>query len=113
MIDSTPGGNKKSMACGAYDVKTGNIATAFAGEPPDKIHPLLQKIAEQLGGIGSHGLTERNKVGVCAEFHVVNQLLNNGSNWSDIKLTAAIRPRTGEPQPYCANCKNMFADLIN
>ncbi len=32
MISQTPGGNKKSMAVGAYDHRTGQIATAFAGK---------------------------------------------------------------------------------
>lgn len=63
-------------------------------------------------GIGTHGLTSRNTVGVCAEFHVVNSLLLSGCKWSDIRLTPAIRPRTGEIMPYCNNCLAMFGDLI-
>lgn len=112
MIKNTKGGKSKSMAVGAYDTKTGKIVTAFAGNIPDKIHPELVKRAEKIGGIGTKGISSKNTVGVCAEFHVVNELLLNGSNISDIKLTHAIRPRTGKGRPYCANCKKMFSDLI-
>lgn len=112
MIAKTKGGRGKAMAIGAYDVKTGKIVTSFAGNIPSKIHPELIKRANKIGGIGSTGLSNRNKVGVCAEFHVVNELLLSGSNISDIKLTHAIRPRTGEICPYCINCTKMFSDLI-
>ncbi len=112
MIANTKGGKSKSMAVGAYDVKTGKIVTSFAGNIPDKIHPELIKRAEKIGGIGTKGLSTKNTIGVCAEFHVVNELLLNGSKISDIKLTHAIRPRTGKGRPYCVNCKKMFSDLI-
>lgn len=113
LIQKTPGSKKKSMAIGAYDQSTGKTVAAFAGEIPKRIHPELRKRAEAIGGIGSHGLSNKNTVGVCAEFHVVNSLLLGGSKWSDIKLTTAIRPRTGEKMPYCANCLAMFGDLID
>ncbi len=112
MVENTKGGKAKSMAIGAYDIRTGKIVTAFAGNIPDKIHPELIKRAEKIGGIGTKGLSTKNTVGVCAEFHVVNELLLSGSNISDIKLTHAIRPRTGKGRPYCINCKKMFSDLI-
>ena len=112
LIAKTAGGKKKSMAAGAYDSKTGKIASAFASSIPTKIHPELLKRANSIGGLGTHGLTNKNKVGVCAEFHAVNELLLNGSKWSDIHLVTAIRPRTGEPMPFCANCLTMFKDLI-
>lgn len=112
LISDTPGGRRKSMAAGAYDLKTGKNAAAFAGEIPKRIHPELRRRAEAIGGIGTHGLTSRNIIGVCAEFHVVNSLLLGGSKWSDIRLTPAIRPRTGEAVPYCSNCLAMFRDLI-
>ena len=113
LIQKTPGSKKKAMAVGAYDQSTGKIVAAFAGEIPKRIHPELRKRAEAIGGIGSHGLSKKNTVGVCAEFHVVNSLLLSGSKWSDIKLTPAIRPRTGEKMPYCSNCLAMFGDLID
>ena len=113
LIANTPNGKKKAMAVGAYDKRTGKTVAAFAGEIPKRIHPELLKRAKQIGGIGTHGLTERNTVGVCAEFHVVNKLLLGGSKWSDIKLTSPIRPRTGTAMPFCENCKAMFSDLID
>ena len=112
MIKNTKGSKSKSMAVGAYDVRTGKIVTSFAGSIPDKIHPGLIKRAEKIGGSGTKGLSTKNTVGVCAEFHVVNELLLSGSKITDIKLTHAIRPRTGKGRPYCINCKKMFSDLI-
>ena len=112
MIENTKGGKSRSMAVGAYDIKTGKIVTAFAGEIPANIHPELIRRADIIGGIGSKGVTTKNTIGVCAEFQGVNALLQNGSNISNIKLTYAIRPRTGKGRPYCDNCKKMFADLI-
>lgn len=100
------------MAVSAYDSKTGKNVVAFAGEVPKRIHPELRKRAEKIGGIGTHGLISRNTVGVCAEFHAVNSLLLSGCKWSDIRLTPAIRPRTGTIMPYCDNCLAMFDDLI-
>ena len=113
LIKNTPGSRKKAMAVGAYDSKTGKTVAAFAGEIPKRIHPLLKKRAEEIGGIGSLGVTKRNTVGVCAEFHVVNSLLLGGAKWSDIHLIQPIRPRTGQKMPFCDNCKTMFADLID
>ena len=112
LIANTPNGKKKSMAVGAYDIVTGKTTASFAGEPPSDIHPELRRKAEAIGGIGSRGLTERNSVGVCAEFHAVNKLLLAGVSWSNIRLTRATRPRNGEYMPYCANCVALFSDLI-
>ena len=112
MVINTKGGKGRSMAVGAYDVRTGKIVTSFAGNIPGQIHPELIARAKRIGGIGSRGLSTKNTVGVCAEFHVVNELLLSGSSISDIRLTHAIRPRTGKGRPYCINCKKMFSDLI-
>ena len=109
--------------CGLFPNSTANdrilrataykaIHSAFAGKIPDQIHPELIRRADKIGGIGSKGVSTKNTVGVCAEFQAVNTLLMNGSKISDIKLTHAIRPRTGKGHPYCANCKKMFSDLI-
>lgn len=113
LIKDTPGSKKKAVAVGAYDERTGRAVAAFAGDMPRKIAPELRNRAEAIGGLGSLGLTERNIVGVCAEFHVVNKLLLSGAKWEDIHLTPAIRPRTGQIIPFCANCKAMFYDLID
>ena len=112
MVINTKGGKGRSMAVGAYDVRTGKIVTSFAGNIPSQIYPELIARAKRIGGIGSKGLSTKNTVGVCAEFHVVNELLLSGSSISDIRLTHAIRPRTGKGRPYCINCKKMFSDLI-
>lgn len=113
MINKTEGGKDKSVAVGAFDLQSGEIVTAFAGEPPAKIHPLLLERAKSIGGIGSHGLTEKNIVGVCAEFHAVNSLLNKGCKWENIRICSPIRPRTGKEIPMCDNCKTMFYDIID
>lgn len=112
MISNTKGGKGRSMAVGAYDIRTGSIVTAFAGKIPKQIHPELLKRADEIGGLGSKGVSTKNTIGVCAEFQVVNALLLDGSKFSDIRLTRAIRPRTKKGRPYCANCKIMFSDLI-
>lgn len=65
----------------------------------------------RIGGIGSLRVTNKNTVGVCAEFRAVNQLLINGSDIANIRLTEAIRPRTGKVRPYCDNCVEMFLDI--
>ena len=112
LISDQPGGKTKAMVVGAYDICTGQTIAAFAGAVPSDIHPLLIERANMIGGIGSLGVTSKNTVGVCAEFHAVNNLLNSGSDISNIRLTRPIRPRTGGAMPYCENCKIMFADLI-
>lgn len=112
-IKNTPGGKGKSMIIGAYDTKTGKTSVSFAGPIPKKIHPEVKKLADKIGGVGSHGLTDKNIVGVCAEFQTVNKMLWSGSKLADIKLTKPIRPRTGKEMPFCANCAKMFKDLID
>lgn len=112
-IKNTPGSKGKSMIVGAYDTKTGKTSVAFAGPIPKKIHPELKKLADKIGGVGSKGVSDKNTVGVCAEFQTVNKLLWSGSKLSDIKLTKPIRPRTGKEMPFCANCVKMFKDLID
>ncbi len=36
LISDTPGGKRKSMASGAYDLKSGKVVAAFAGDIPKK-----------------------------------------------------------------------------
>ena len=112
LIGNHSGARGKAMAVGAYDEKTGNTAAAFAGYTPKKIQPDLIRLAERAGGIGTFGVTERNTIGVCAEFHVINDMLLSGSKLEDIRLTRAIRPRTGQFMPYCDNCRIMFSEVI-
>ncbi|MCR5719329.1 MAG: hypothetical protein K6F84_02085 [Lachnospiraceae bacterium] len=112
LIGSTSGSRGKAMAVGAYDEKTGKTVAAFAGEIPKKIHPDLLKLAERVGGVGSLGVTDRNTVGVCAEFHVINDMLLSDSKLEHIRLTRPIRPRTGQFMPYCDNCRAMFLEII-
>lgn len=113
LVAHTPGSKKKAMAVGAYDESTGAIAATFAGEIPAVIHPELLERAKAIGGLGTTGLTDRNIVGVCAEFHAVNNLLLGGAKWENIRLTPAIRPRTGKVIPYCDNCKSMFHGMFD
>lgn len=55
MVENTKGGKSKSMAVGAYDVKTGKIVTSFAGSIPEKIHPELLKRARKLAELVPKG----------------------------------------------------------
>lgn len=112
LINSKKDGKRKATAVGAYDSKTGKVVASFAGPIPTKVHPLLKARADKIGGLGANGLTDKNTVGVCAEFHAVNKLLLEGSDINDIHLTNAIRPRTGKEVPYCQNCLDMFSDII-
>lgn len=104
---------QKPAAIGAYDVKTGMRVAMFSGSIPSNIHPELIRRANMIGGIGTYGVSVNNIVGKCAEFQVVNHLLKNGSNISDIRFTSPVRPRTGELLDFCANCKAMFSDIIS
>ncbi|GEM_PF-2328666 len=113
LINNTEGGTGKATVVGAFDECTGKTVAAFAGAIPEEIAPELKERANAIGGIGSLGLTDRNTVGVCAEFQAINQLLLKGSKLSDIHLTSAIRPRTGKTVPYCQNCLSMFNDIIH
>jgi hypothetical protein len=113
MISNRKGGKSKAMAVGAYDVTTGKTTASFAGSIPSTIHPELIERAKRIGGIGSLGVTSKNTLGVCAEFHAVNNLLLRGADISNIRLTQPIRPRTGKHMPFCDNCKKMFSDLID
>ena len=112
LIKSTPGGTKKAMAIGAYDVKTGRVTAAFAGAPPSKVARPLLKRATEIGGIGSKGLTvglkRQTTVGVCAEFRAANQLLLGGSKLRNIRFTNAIRPRYRIAKDPCPNCEYIF-----
>ena len=113
MISNRSGGRSKAMAIGVYDIKTGKTTASFAGNIPTKFHPVIIELANKIGGIGSLGVTSKNTVGVCAEFHAVNNFLNRGVDIANIRFTNPIRPRTGKPMPFCDNCRKMFSDLID
>lgn len=106
-------GKKKAAIIGAFDIRTGKIVVAYSGSIPKNIHPELQKRANKIGGVGSFGVSSKNIVGGCAEFHVVNSLLNMGSNISDIHFVQPVRPRNGKPLNFCDNCQAMFSDIIS
>lgn len=101
--------NPPATAIGAIDPKTGKVVTATSGDVPTTIHPQLQQMADELGGLGvrtSYG----NVLGRCAEFRAANELLLNNPrlNLSDIDFTPAVRPRTGQIIQRCDNCVNVF-----
>ena len=113
LIEKTPKAKKRAAFIGAYDIETGHVETDLAGKIPDKIHPILKKLAKRAGEIGSKGLTENNTVGVCAEFHVVNKMLYAGSKYKHIRLTKAFRyKKEWTTIPYCANCLAMFKEIL-
>jgi filamentous hemagglutinin len=100
---------KPPTVIGAVDPWTGKIVTTSSGAVPSTIAPELKAYADSLGGLGVKTACG-NTLGRCAEFRAANELLlsNPGLKLSDIKFTAAVRPRTGEVVPRCENCTNIF-----
>ncbi|WP_033036782.1 DUF637 domain-containing protein, partial [Pseudomonas sp. GM102] len=100
---------KPPTVIGAVDPWTGKIVTTSSGAVPGTIAPELKAYADSLGGLGVKTACG-NTLGRCAEFRAANELLlsNPGLKLSDIKFTAAVRPRTGEVVPRCENCTNIF-----
>lgn len=45
---------------------------------------------------------------MCAEDHVRAQLVSRGAQPSDVRVTEAIRPRTGEIKPVCPRCQERW-----
>ena len=80
-----------------------------SGVPPTSLAPQLEAAAGELGGVGAK-TTSGNTVGCCGEFHAANGLLlkNPSATPQQINFTPAIRPRTGQVVPMCANCEIMF-----
>ena len=87
----------------------GQTAIGTSGAPPAVIAPQLEVAAGELGGVGARSASGPT-VGCCGEFHSANDLLLKNPNAapSDINFTPAIRPRTGQAVPTCANCATMF-----
>lgn len=118
LIEKTPKAKKRGAFVGAYDIDTGHVEADVSGKVPENIHPELKELAEKrVGEIGSLGLTERNTVGKCAEFNVVNKMLNAGCEYKHIRLTKAFRfqnkPKKWESFPYCENCLGMFKEILD
>jgi len=87
----------------------GSTAIATSGKIPGKIAPALQQAANKIGGVGKKNGT--NTVGCCSEFRAANQVLLENPTVRDatrVKLTKAIRPRTGQQVPRCDNCSAIF-----
>lgn len=79
--------------------------------------PLLEIALTQLGGVGHHS---RNgcpyTIGNCAEPHAANKLLKNTAaavGLEQILFSTALRPRTRQVIPYCANCRAVFPSLTH
>lgn len=50
-------------------------------------------------------------IGSCAEDDAANKILQNNlkiTSLYQLNFTIAIRPRTGQKEPYCQICKNIF-----
>lgn len=79
--------------------------------------PLLEIALTQLGGVGQQS---RNgcpyTIGNCAEPHAANKLLKNTAaavGLEQILFSTALRPRTRQVIPYCANCRAVFPSLTH
>lgn len=118
---------------GGYDIDTGNACADYSRSPPaDKdIHDELKKIMKDKGlkitrkeETDTSNKIEKelkitgekntsNKVGRCAEFHVVNKLLWQGSKIEAIRLIKAVRIKNWgwDIVPYCPNCLKIFEGM--
>ena len=77
--------------------------------------PQLEIALTRLGGVGQHS---RNgcpyTIGNCAEPHAANKLLkDNCVGLDQILFSTALRPRTRQVIPYCANCRAVFPSLTH
>lgn len=106
--------NPRAMAIAAYDIVTGNIAVAFSGTVPTRIHSSLSRAVKNsgVGNIGQSGQNTRNIIGACAEFRAANKLLQNGSKFENIRFTDPIRPRTRQRMSACDNCQHIFSSIL-
>lgn len=52
-----------------------------------------------------------NLIGHCAEQHVINSLMTSLNKDSDMKISAAVRPRTMLFMDNCENCKAIIRTL--
>jgi hypothetical protein len=107
VTESKAAGQFPSTISAAEDISTGAVSAKASAAPPAIVAPELAAAAEPLGGVGAR-TTCGNIVGACSEFQAANDLLLNGSKLTNIRVTQAIRPRTGQVVPRCANCVAMF-----
>jgi hypothetical protein len=95
-----------------FDIETGNVVPATSGPIPDQIPDSFTSRADEIGGVGSKGLTEGNTVGCCAEQRAGIELLNQGSLLENIRFSDTLNPRTGEIKPPCPNCRAIFREAF-
>jgi uncharacterized protein RhaS with RHS repeats len=90
----------------------GKIVTATSSKnPPAQVAGQMKKAADKLGGLGSTGVTAKNKVGCCAEFNAANKIISKSPlvQRSQIQFSKPMQPRTPDkPQQMCKNCETMF-----
>ena len=80
---------------------------------PGMYEPQLEIALTRLGGVGQHsGNGCPYTIGNCAEPHAANKLLKDTHVELDqILFSTALRPRTRQVIPYCANCRAVFPSL--
>ena len=100
---------------GAYDISKREknkfiIMSTSTNSPPTKINKILHDLSKPLGKIDEEGENTINKIGRCAEFRVINFLLNKHADINYIRFTRAFQFDGGKlvTIPYCSNCRKMF-----
>lgn len=76
--------------------------------------PILENALNQLGVVGQHAINGcPYPIGNCAEPHAANKLIrdNNHARLNQVLFSSALRPRTQQVIPYCANCRAIFPNL--
>lgn len=92
------------------------IYNGKSSKPTSGMYEMPLEIAlTRLGGVGHHS---RNgcpyTIGNCAEPHAANRLLkDNCVGLDQILFSTALRPRTRQVIPYCANCRAVFPTLTH
>ena len=79
--------------------------------------PLLEIALTRLGGVGQASRKGcPYTIGKCAEPHAANKVLKNTGTavgLDQILFSTALRPRTRQVIPYCANCRAVFPSLTH
>lgn len=110
VAESRAAGRFPSTVSAAEDLVSGNVAARASAAPPSNIAPELNGAAERLGGVGAR-TSCGNVVGACSEFHAANEVLLQGAKLNNVRVTPAIRPRTGQVIPRCPNCEKIFGPV--